>query len=181
MSEYKGGIIFITGGARSGKSTFALKLASSNEGKKAYIATAEPLDPEMEERIDKHREQRGNDWSVFEESIKIGDSIKEIMGEYSLIVLDCLTLWVSNLLTRQNDEKTIETELERFIAALKLFQNTAGSQLIIVSNEVGLGIVPDNALSRRFRDIAGMLNQKVAEIADEAYLVVSGLPLKIKG
>ncbi len=181
MTHHKSKIIFITGGARSGKSSLALKPASLYSGKKAYIATAEPLDPEMEERINKHRRQRGNDWDVFEEPIKIADCIKLTMGKYPFIVLDCLTIWVSNLLTRQNDEKTIETELERFITALNLFRDTFDSQLIIVSNEIGMGIVPDNTLSRRFRDMAGVLNQKVADIADEAYLAVSGLPLKIKG
>lgn len=181
MSNYKNRIIFITGGAKSGKSSLALKPASLYSGRKAYIATAEPLDAEMLQRIDRHKRQRGHDWDVYEEALKIGDTIKDIMDKYPFIVLDCLTLWASNLLTRQDDERFIEKELEEFISALNLFQNNYGSQLIIVSNEVGMGIVPDNALSRRFRDIAGMLNQKVAEIADEVYLAISGIPVKIKG
>ena len=181
MSADRSRIILITGGARSGKSSLALKPASLSPCKKAYLATGEPLDPEMLERIDKHKMQRGKDWDLLEEPIKIGNAIERLMGEYSMIVLDCLTLWVSNLLTRQNDEIAIEREYQNFMAALKLFQSTEGSRLIIVSNEVGMGIVPDNTLSRRFRDIAGTLNQRVAEIADEVYLAVSGIPLKIKG
>ncbi len=181
MSNHKNKIIFITGGAKSGKSSLALKPASLYSVKKAYIATAEPLDAEMLERIDRHKRQRGLDWDVFEEPLKIGDSIKKIMGEYPFIIIDCLTLWVSNLLTRQDNERFIEKELQKLITVLDLFHNNYGSQLIIVSNEVGMGIVPDNTLSRRFMDIAGMLNQKVAEIADEVYLTVSGIPVKIKG
>lgn len=181
MMVKKGKIIFITGGARSGKSSFALKHASVYSGKKAYIATAEPLDNEMQERIEKHRIQRGKEWDAFEEPIMIADVIREIMGRYPVIVLDCLTLWLSNLLTRQNDENIVEAELEKFAAVLKSFQGSSGSQLFIVSNEVGMGIVPDNALSRRFRDMAGVLNQRAAEAADEAYLVVSSMPLRIKG
>lgn len=181
MSAKNGKIILITGGARSGKSAFALRQASLYSGKKAYIAAAEPLDNEMQERIEKHKIQRGKEWDAFEEPIKIADVIRETMGRYPVIVLDCLTLWLSNLLTRQNDEEIVKIELEDFITALKSFQSLSGSQLIIVSNEVGMGIVPDNALSRRFRDLAGVLNQKVAELADEAYLLVSGMPIKIKG
>lgn len=177
----KNKIIFITGGAKSGKSSLALKPASLYSGRKAYIATAEPLDLEMLEKIDRHKNQRGLDWDVFEEPLLIGDTIKSIIGKYPFIVLDCLTLWVSNLLTRQDDERFIESELQNFINALDEFQKNYGCQLVIVSNEVGMGIVPDNALSRRFRNIAGMLNQKVAEIADEVYLAISGIPVKIKG
>ncbi len=174
-------IIFITGGARSGKSSLALKPASLYTGKKAYIATAEPLDSEMCERIDLHKRQRGSGWHVIEEPLNIPDVIRKLMGEYPLIVLDCLTLWVSNLLTGQYEEMFIETEFQRLIKTLESFKMTPGSQLIIVSNEVGLGIVPDNALARRFRDKAGILNQMVVELADEVYLAVSGIPLRIKG
>lgn len=174
-------IIFITGGARSGKSSLALKPALNWKGQKAFIATAEPLDLEMCMRIDRHKRQRGDSWLVIEEPVKIADIIERIMGEHSLIVLDCLTLWVSNLITGQYGEYNVEDEYENFVKVLKLFKQSSGSQFVIVSNEVGLGIVPDNALARRYRDLAGMLNQMVSELADEVYFVVSGIPIKIKG
>lgn len=180
MKSNKSRIIFIVGGARSGKSSLALKLASTfNE--KAYIATAEPLDSEMEERIENHKKERGRDWDLYEEPISIGERLKKITEKYQCIVLDCLTLWLSNLLTMQKDDNLFKEEFERFIDALSSFKETYGTLLIIISNEVGMGIVPDNVLSRRFRDWAGLLNQKVANIANEVYLTVSGLQIKIKG
>ncbi|MBI4688889.1 MAG: bifunctional adenosylcobinamide kinase/adenosylcobinamide-phosphate guanylyltransferase [Nitrospirae bacterium] len=169
----KGKIVFITGGARSGKSSFALKEASKIKGKRAYIATAEALDEEMKERIKLHRKHRGNKWDTYEEPLKIGTLIKEIHGKYDVIIVDCLTLWLSNLML---NNKTIEKEIESFILSL----STIHCSLFTVSNEVGMGIVPENEMARRFRDMAGRLNQKVAEIADEGYLIVSGIPLKIK-
>jgi len=174
-------VIFITGGARSGKSSLALKPAFMCAGKKAYIATAEPLDSEMLDRIERHKAQRGDGWDVIEEPLKITDVIEKIINKYTLIVLDCLTLWVSNLMTGEHDDANIEEEYKSFIKVLNLFKRTDGSQLIIVSNEIGMGIVPDNPLARRFRDQAGKLNQIVAETADEVYLVVSGIPVRIKG
>lgn len=191
-------IIFITGGARSGKSSFALREAEKLKGKKAYIATAEALDEDMRERIEKHKLGRGKEWTTFEEPIKIAGLISKIDGEYDVILLDCLTLWLSNLLTRkqhaedraQNAEHRTqsEEEIEQFIDALKLFKkssvcglNSELCALFIVSNEVGMGIVPENKLARQFRDLAGMLNQKIAGIADEVYILVSGIPLQVKG
>lgn len=166
-------IIFITGGARSGKSSFALKEASEISGKKAYIATAEALDGEMKERIEKHKRDRGNEWDTYEEPLDISDAINKIKDEYSVILFDCLTLWLSNLLM---NDKAVEKEIGRFVDSLSAISCT----LYIVSNEVGMGIVPENELARRFRDMAGMLNQKVAEIADDVYMVVAGMPIKIK-
>ncbi len=167
-------IIFITGGARSGKSSFAMAEASKVNGRKAYIATAEALDEEMKERIEKHKRRRGDDWVTYEEPIKIPDVLKTIEGRYRLVVIDCLTLWLSNLMKA---DLNIETEIGHFISSLV----TCHSSLIfIVSNEVGMGIVPENEMARRFRDMAGFLNQGVAEIADEVYMIVAGLPLKIK-
>ena len=183
-------ITFIIGGARSGKSSFALNLAnnytSAKEGvrggdeispapKKAYIATAQALDDEMKERIEKHKKERPSDWITFEEPVNIAALIKDIQGKYDIILLDCLTLWFSNLMINNFD---INKEIENLINALRLTPNA--SRLFIVSNEVGMGIVPENELSRRFRDLAGYLNQKVAEIADEVYLVTAGIPIKIK-
>jgi adenosylcobinamide kinase/adenosylcobinamide-phosphate guanylyltransferase len=166
-------IVFITGGARSGKSSFALKQASGIPGKKAYIATAEPLDEEMRERIEDHRKQRGKEWDTFEEPLMIAEVINRIGDRYAALVLDCLTLWLSNMM---HAKLGIEAEIERLISALRSHQTS----VFIVSNEVGMGIVPENEMARKFRDMAGMLNRKIAGAADEVYIVVAGLPLKIK-
>jgi len=166
-------IIFITGGARSGKSSFAMAEALKINGIKAYIATAEALDEEMKERIEKHKRQRGDDWVTYEEPIKISDVLKTIERRYRVVVIDCLTLWLSNLM---KTDLNIETEIGHFISSLV----TCHSSLIfIVSNEVGMGIVPENEMARRFRDMAGILNQKMAEISDEVFIVVAGIPIKI--
>ncbi len=192
-------IIFILGGARSGKSTYALKEASKFSGKKVYIATAEALDEEMKERIEKHKRERGKDWDSYEEPLKISDVIKKIVGKYSVIVIDCLTLWLSNVM---HAGLNIETEIEHLISSLAtihpstnqpyfnktmklippLLKGCGGDYQVIyiVSNEVGLGIVPENEISRRFRDMAGLLNQKIAGVADKVYMVVAGIPIKIK-
>lgn len=168
-------ITFVIGGARSGKSSFALSRASAYAGKKAYIATAQAFDAEMEERIAKHKKERGSDWDTIEEPLCIAKTIKSISGKYEAIVIDCLTLWLSNLLCGEAD---IENEVEAFFDSLLITHHS--SQLYIVSNEVGMGIVPDNELARRFRDMAGRLNQKMAAVADEVYLVAAGIPVRIK-
>lgn len=177
-------VVLIIGGARSGKSTFALKEASRVSGKKAYIATAEALDEEMHQRIEDHKRQRGDDWVTYEEPIKIAEVIKEIKDKYGVIVIDCLTLWLSNLLTRT---QTTEEEIKKFLEVLHCFKNSpvcalssGFCTLFVVSNEVGMGIVPDNEMTRRFRDIAGLLNQKIAVVSDKVYLLVAGIPVKIK-
>jgi adenosylcobinamide kinase/adenosylcobinamide-phosphate guanylyltransferase len=181
-------ITFIIGGARSGKSSFALNLANnytfakegvrggdivSHTPKRAYIATAQALDDEMKERIEKHKKERPEEWMTFEEPLNIPALIKDLQDKYDVILLDCLTLWLSNLLF---SNRAVEEDIKYFCSSLV----TCHSSLFIVSNEVGMGIVPDNELSRRFRDLAGYLNQNVAEIADEAYLVTAGIPIKIK-
>lgn len=184
-------IIFITGGARSGKSRFAITEASKIIGRRAYIATAEPLDDEMKERIERHKMERGDEWDTYEEPIEIATVLQEIRDRYNVIVLDCMTMWLSNLLIgTQNTEyriQTAETEIKDFLETIKSLKNSFvrnpssnNCSMFIVSNEVGMGIVPDNEMARRFRDLAGFLNQKVAEIADEVYFLVSGIPLKIK-
>lgn len=166
-------ITFIIGGARSGKSRFALEKASLHSGKKAYIATAQALDNEMKERIEKHKKERSEEWITIEEPLNITALIKNIHTQYDVILIDCLTLWLSNLML---GNKGIETEIETFCSSL----STVQCSLFTVSNEVGMGIVPDNELSRKFRDMTGYLNQKVAGIANEVYSVTAGIPLKIK-
>jgi adenosylcobinamide kinase/adenosylcobinamide-phosphate guanylyltransferase len=172
-------IIFITGGAKSGKSSFAMKEAAAIPGRKVYVATAEALDEEMKERIEAHQRLRGKDWDTYEEPIKIADLIRQIGNRYDVIVIDCLTLWVSNLmhagLSTGDNMENLKEALDNVRATRQ-----AGPSIYIVSNEVGSGIVPENEIARKFRDIAGILNQKIAEAADEVYMVVAGIPWKIK-
>jgi adenosylcobinamide kinase / adenosylcobinamide-phosphate guanylyltransferase len=169
--------IFITGGARSGKSRFAEELAESFPGPKVYLATAQALDPEMAERIRRHQERRARDWQTLEEPLRVAETFRDQGDRFGLILLDCLTLWLSNALMAGWGEKEILAGAERLIAAGR----TMKSSLIAVSNEVGLGIVPDNPAARLFRDLSGLIHQKAAREADEVYLLVSGIPLKIKG
>ena len=178
----RGKIIFIIGGARSGKSSFALNEASKIKGQKAYIATAEALDSEMKVRIERHKKDRGNNWDTYEEPLKIIDILSDIKTKYDVVVIDCLTLWLSNLVSRNSD---IIYEIEKFINALRITPayrtgRHYALRIYIVSNEVGMGIVPDNEMAREFRDMTGVLNQKIAETADEVYLVTAGIPIKIK-
>lgn len=184
-------IIFVTGGARSGKSTYAISNAARCSGNKAYIATAEALDEEMRERIETHKIQRGKDWDTYEETFRIAKIINETEGKYTAIVIDCLTLWLSNIFMRTSNTKyrtrTIAKEIDKLLDSLSYFKKapvcnhgTGPCSLYIVSNEVGMGIVPENDMARKFRDMSGLLNQGVAEISDEVYLLISGIPLKVK-
>lgn len=169
------GLTLVLGGARSGKSAHA-RLAAEREaerrgGRLILIATAQALDEEMAQRIARHRDERGSAWTTMEEPLDLVGAITRLARE-DVAVVDCLTLWLSNLLHAERDP---EAETTRLIAAM------AGRNLILVSNEVGLGIVPDNALARRFRDAQGRLNQCVAAICDQAVFVAAGLPLILKG
>lgn len=177
----KSKVTFIIGGARSGKSAFALSEANKFTGQKAYIATAQALDEEMRERVEKHKKQRGGEWDTYEEPVKVADVLQGIKDKYNVVIIDCLTLWLSNLMCNGHDvEKGIESLCSSLSTIYCLPAGKAGS-LFTVSNEVGTGIVPDNELARKFRDFAGILNQKVAAIADDVYLVTAGIPVKIKG
>jgi adenosylcobinamide kinase/adenosylcobinamide-phosphate guanylyltransferase len=167
-------VVFITGGARSGKSSLALSEALKMSGRKAFVATAQATDKEMEDRIKRHKKDRGNGWKTFEEPLSLAALIRKIDGQYPVIVVDCLTLWLANVMMSGLDA---EKEIGRLTSALRGMKR---SSLFIVSNEVGMGIVPENELARRFRDMAGKLNQRVAAIAGEVFITVSGIPLKIK-
>lgn len=169
-------IYFITGGARSGKSAFAEKIAGGLAGKRAYIATAQALDPEMVSRIERHRKRRGDAWDTYEEPLAVAELVRKLSSRYRVLLLDCLTLWLSNVIARSDDDARIAQQVAELTSSISAFEGV----LLIVSNEVGLGIVPDNPLARRFRDLAGFLNQRVAAIADEAYLLTAGIPMKIK-
>jgi adenosylcobinamide kinase/adenosylcobinamide-phosphate guanylyltransferase len=173
--------IFITGGARSGKSSFAEKRALEFGAPLGYLATAQSLDSEMDERVRMHRERRGGEWSTIEEPIHLSQALARCDGQYRAILVDCLTLWLSNLLFKYED--SAENCAERIHEDLQRLKSTLQGMVtpvILVSNEVGMGIVPDNALARLFRDIAGTANQTLAATADEVHVVISGIPLKLK-
>ena len=163
----------ILGGARSGKSSYAESLARDFNGPRVYIATAEAGDSEMAERIAAHRKRRGHGWRTVEEATDLPAALADAAGTGTFILVDCLTLWISNLLLAEED---CDAALDALIDTL----GKSDGQITIVSNEVGLGIVPDNALARRFRDIAGLANQRVAAACDEVILVTAGLPQKLK-
>jgi len=172
-----GKIIFILGGARSGKSTYALRLAKEGNNKVAFIATCTPCDKEMEERIDLHKKKRPSSWQTFEEPKDLGALVKKIKSDFNIIIIDCLTLLISNLLSEGLTDSDIESKISEVLDLLKPAKCTA----VVVSNEVGLGIVPENQLARRFRDLAGRVNQVVAKEAIEVLFMASGIPVKIKG
>ncbi|MBM3246095.1 MAG: bifunctional adenosylcobinamide kinase/adenosylcobinamide-phosphate guanylyltransferase [Candidatus Omnitrophica bacterium] len=170
-----GKITFIIGGGRSGKSSYALSLAKKYK-KVAFIATCAPGDSEMKKRIRLHQKSRPENWQTFEELRDIPAALKRIGPEFNLIIIDCLTLLVSNLFLEGLKEKNIADEIKKTLILLKKIKGHS----IIVSNEVGLGIVPQHKLTRDFRDIAGRVNQIVAKEADKAFFMVSGLALKLK-
>lgn len=174
-------IIFVTGGARSGKSSFAEKLALEFGAPLGYLATAQVLDGEMDDRVRRHRERRGAEWTAVEEPIQLAQALAGCDGNYQAVLVDCLTLWLSNLLFKyegsaENCEELISEDLQQ----LKNTLQGMVTPVILVSNEVGMGIVPENALARMFRDIAGEANQFLAAVADEVHVVISGIPLKLK-
>jgi adenosylcobinamide kinase / adenosylcobinamide-phosphate guanylyltransferase len=163
---------FVIGGARSGKSRYAESVIAALPPPWAYVATAEAGDAEMTERIAAHRVRRGPNWRTVEAPRDLTSALEACKA--TPILVDCLTLWLSNLLLAQAD---IEAEIERLERTLM----AAPSPLVVVANEVGYGIVPDHPLGRRFRDLQGLLNQRIAARADRVVLVVAGLPLALKG
>ncbi len=171
-------IIFITGGARSGKSSFAIREASLIPGRKVFIATAQATDDEMVERIERHQRDRDPVWETLEEPLQVSKAIEEMSERYDVLILDCLTIWLSNVMWSGAD---IDLEIENLIRSLERFSGSSSSQLFIVSNEVGMGIVPANEMARKFRDLAGILNQKIAKVSSEVYWTVAGIPVRIKG
>jgi adenosylcobinamide kinase / adenosylcobinamide-phosphate guanylyltransferase len=178
-----GEIILVTGGSRSGKSAYAQRLAESLPGPRAYLATCPVIDGETAERVRLHREVRSAaDWETIEEPVDLAGAVGRAAA-YRVLLVDCLTLWVNNLLyeaDRQGETFTEEAAAGRsreLIAACRMFPGT----IIFVTNELGMGIVPENATARRFRDCAGRCNQLIAAAAAEVTFVVSGIPLRLKG
>lgn len=165
-------LTFILGGARSGKSSFALKL--TNGKVVAFIATALPLDDEMKERVEKHKKERPFHWKTIEAPEDIIQAIRNVKDE-DCIIIDCLTLWVSNLLERYSDEYISERAEE-----IAHYARSIDKEVIVVSNEVGLGIVPEYPIARRYRDILGRVNQIFANLSQRVYFMISGIPMEVK-
>lgn len=180
-----GKLTLILGGARSGKSTYAEKLASSSAGQVVYIATAQPLDQEMQARIQNHRDNRPDTWRTLEVPRFVARNLPDRILDADVILLDCLTLLVTNILmedTNSEDEpdeiiaaEKVEDEIEALFSAIR----RGGANWIVVSNEVGLGLVPPYPLGRVYRDLLGKTNRQFAEFAEEVYFMVAGIPLPL--
>ena len=170
-------LTLVTGGIKSGKSFWAQQQAERLSGTRAFVATAQALDDEMKERIAKHKQARGDAWVTFEEPKDPVTLVNDITGRFDIILIDCLTIWVSNLLTiYQMDEDAAAQQ----IAGLSACLSRAAAQVFVISNETGMGIIPADALSRLYQRLLGSLNSKVAAAADEVYLMVAGIPVRIK-
>jgi adenosylcobinamide kinase/adenosylcobinamide-phosphate guanylyltransferase len=170
-------ITFIIGGARSGKSLYGVSLARRYQGKRAFIATAEPFDNEMKERIRAHQKERGDAFDTVEEPIDLKSVLEALPCEVEIAVIDCLSVWLGNLMHSHRRETTKYPEVELFLDVL----GKPPCDLIVISNEVGMSVVPNNAMARLFRDLCGWLNQRVAEKADCVIQMVSGIPVFVKG
>jgi adenosylcobinamide kinase/adenosylcobinamide-phosphate guanylyltransferase len=168
-------LAFIIGGIKSGKTKFALKKAEElNNGKLYYIATARAVDEEMKDRIERHKRERGEKWITIEEPIEVDGVLKKI-PKGSIIIIDCLTTWLTNLLIENYDVEEKTNKLLDLLLKIK-----TDLDLFLISNEVGLGIIPYNPLARKFIDLSGNLHQKVAQIADEVYFIICGCAIKVK-
>lgn len=173
----KSKITFVIGGCRSGKSSHALYLANEIKGsRKIFIATSVPTDKEMDARVVKHQKERGDDWITAEVPVEIPSKIIELSESSDVILVDCLTLWISNLMFNNVDDDAIVKITQELQDTLKIIN----VPVFLVANEVGMGVVPENALARRFRDMAGMVNQKIAQTADKVIYTVAGIPMIVK-
>ena len=169
--------MLVLGGARSGKSSLALDFCNSMDGNRYFIATAQAFDDEMKDRIKRHQEERGAEWKTVEETIDIIGKIKEMDNEDTIILVDCLTLWLSNLYMKyESDVDKVYDKIDELVAYLVDIKG----RIVLVSNEVGMGIVPENKLARLYRDNAGTMNRKIAEKADKVVITFSGLPMVLK-
>ena len=166
-------LTLVLGGVRSGKSRFAERLVEASGLSPVYLATAEALDDEMAQRIAAHRARRGASWRTVEEPLDLAGALQRQCAPERAILVECLTLWLSNLMARQ---RPIEAEIERLLALLPRLKGPA----VLVSNEVGQGVVPDNAMARAFIDHAGRLHQGIAEAADAVFLITAGLAQRLR-
>ena len=183
----KSTIILCSGGARSGKSEFAEQLALSLKGRKAYVATGQAFDDEMKDRIKKHQLRRGKEWITFEIPLLLHENWEQIKNVSDVILIDCLTMFTSNHvfahgdINTQEDANRIESIiLEELRLLLEEINNSNDKTVIFVTNEIGLGIVPENKLARYFRDITGRVNREVASAANKMYLTISGVTIELK-
>jgi len=177
MQSMPGRIILITGGVKSGKSAYALTLGQELGVKHAFIATATAGDDEMARKIAAHKAERAGRWQTYEEPFDIASVLQRIGHEYSSVIIDCMTLWVSNLLTLHNlADDEIEAAFSGFVEALK----SVACPVIIVTNEVGLGVMPADRLARRYQNQLGAVNRRIAGVSDGIYVMISGIPVKIK-
>ena len=170
----RAGVALVLGGARSGKSAFAEALAHDGRERCVYVATAERVDDEMAARIETHRARRGAHWRTVEAPVGLAEAIRLESTPRVCLLVDCLTVWLGNLVHRRHD---VDAAREALLESLAV----APGPVVLVANEVGLGIVPDNAMARAFRDHAGRLNQAVAAVAGRVYFVVAGIPMTMKG
>jgi adenosylcobinamide kinase / adenosylcobinamide-phosphate guanylyltransferase len=169
---------FIIGGCKSGKSRHALFLAERVQTlEKIFIATGVAFDVEMKDRISRHRQERNRDWKTVEAPVKLAEAIARNSGNGHLLVVDCLTLWINNLLVENLSPKNISDHADKLVQVLQ----SLDGPVIVVSNDVGGGIVPENPLARQFRDLAGSTNQKIAACADHVIWMVAGIPVNVKG
>jgi adenosylcobinamide kinase/adenosylcobinamide-phosphate guanylyltransferase len=173
-------IVLLLGGARSGKSSYAQEIATTLGEDVLFIATGQPLDEEMKERINQHKRNRPKGWKTIESTNHIGRVMKEHEGNTRTIIIDCITLLVSNLLGDEPDYFVAENRIIEEVNELDSAMKASRANVIIVSNEVGLGLVPDNKLGRIYRDLLGKANQLLAKSADEVYFMAAGIPIKIK-
>jgi adenosylcobinamide kinase / adenosylcobinamide-phosphate guanylyltransferase len=201
-------LILVTGGSRSGKSGFALELARAYEGPRIFLATAQPFDEEMARRIAAHQRDRPAGWELREEPIRVPEALAGALDSARTVILDCVTVWMANLLIGDDsfDEGSAAAQASLLVSRVRAAEVSAGGAkstayggakstaygstrsgstpyggaVIVVTNEVGSGIVPDNEISRRFRDCAGRANQVIAREADEVYSMISGIPVRIK-
>ena len=176
-------LILITGGARSGKSSFAERLAKQGD-RVLFVATAEALDDDMTRRIAAHRSSRPADWDTLEEPRDLADAIRDTMSlddnGYDTVVVDCLTMWVSNLLLSYEGKADVESKITGAAGGLLEVCDASPARWIVVTNEVGLGIVPSSSLGRAYRDALGRVNSLMASRADKVYLMAAGLALELK-
>ena len=179
--------ILILGGARSGKSRFAQEMALRLGDKVLFVATGEALDEEMKQRIEEHKRDRPSSWRSVEVATGVGKRIREEVGDAQVVIVDCLTLLVSNVIGQCGDDpeqisaelvqERLATEIDELIGCI----NDSTATFILVSNEVGMGLVPGNRLGRLYRDLLGRVNQLLAQRADEVYVMVAGIPVEVKG
>jgi adenosylcobinamide kinase/adenosylcobinamide-phosphate guanylyltransferase len=169
-------ILFVIGGIRSGKSHFALQLGEKMGRQRVFIATGQALDSEMERRIQRHKAARSKRWMTYEEPVALSHVLEKVNLQCDVILIDCLSLWLSNLLHLDMDDQKVSSRIKDLLRTLK----SMTTPVILISNEVGLGGIPSNPLSRRFSDLAGMLHQKIAEMAHQVYFVTLGIAKELK-